>query len=141
VKKFILSLGSKPALSSLGSEAKPASYSMCIGGPFPGGGIKQPGPQVNHLSPPSAKIKNEQSCTSTPPIRSHGLDRDKYYKLLITNSVSIISTRQHKKSVRRDLEMFFPDSNCPVCTTVSPSLHHTVKEITLCKRAMFILIM
>jgi hypothetical protein len=112
---------------------------MGSGGPFYGG-IKRPGPEVNHLPPPSAEVKNEWSYTSAPPIRIHGTDRDKYYKLIITNSVSIINTRQHKK-MWGDLEMFFTDCNCPVWTTVSPSPHHTVKEIIICKRTIFILIM
>jgi len=46
----ILSPGPEPALNGPGSVANPASYSMGIGSPLPGG-IKRPGLEVNHLPP------------------------------------------------------------------------------------------
>ena len=41
---------------------------------FPG--LKRSGREVNHLAVYSAAVKNEWSCTSTPSIRLHGVDRD-----------------------------------------------------------------
>ena len=42
-------------------------------GSFPG--TKWLRHEVNHSPPSSAKVKNEWSCTSTPPICLHGVDR------------------------------------------------------------------
>jgi hypothetical protein len=36
-------------------------------------GVKRPGCEADHLSPSTAKFKNEWSCTSTPTIRLHGV--------------------------------------------------------------------
>jgi len=36
--------------------------------------IKRPGREVNHSLPPSAKVKNEWICTSTPLMCCHGVD-------------------------------------------------------------------
>jgi hypothetical protein len=35
--------------------------------------VKLLGHEANHSLPSSAKVKNAQSCTSTPPIRLHGV--------------------------------------------------------------------
>jgi len=48
-----------------------------------GGGLlsrrqKQQGREVYHLRPSGAKVKNEWSYTSTPPICLHGVDRDDF---------------------------------------------------------------
>jgi hypothetical protein len=40
--------------------------------------VKQTGYEVNHSFPSSAKVKNEWSCTSTPPISLHGMDRENF---------------------------------------------------------------
>jgi hypothetical protein len=39
-------------------------------------GVKQPELPVDHPPPCSAKVKNEWSCTSAPPVFFHGVDRD-----------------------------------------------------------------
>jgi len=41
-------------------------------------------------SPSSAKVKNEWSCTSTPPIHHHGVERDKIICLHIILIYTII---------------------------------------------------
>ena len=38
-------------------------------------GSKRPGREVNHSSPPIAKVNNEDSYTSAPPICHYGVDR------------------------------------------------------------------
>ena len=40
--------------------------------------VKRPGPELDHSLPSNAEVKNEWSCTSTPPIRLHGVDRDNF---------------------------------------------------------------
>jgi len=35
-------------------------------------GVQQPGPEANHTPTPSAKVKNEWSCTSIPHTSWHG---------------------------------------------------------------------
>jgi len=40
--------------------------------------VKQTGYEVNHSSPSLAKVKNEWSCTSAPPISLHGMDRGNF---------------------------------------------------------------
>jgi hypothetical protein len=45
-------------------------------GSFPG--IKLLGHKADHSPPFGAKVKNEQSCTSTPSIRLDGMDRDNF---------------------------------------------------------------
>jgi hypothetical protein len=54
----------RPASCSLGTE-------VC----FPA--VKQPGREVDHLLPSSAKIKNEWICTAAPSVCLHDVDRDK----------------------------------------------------------------
>jgi hypothetical protein len=39
-------------------------------------GVKQPRNEVNHSSPSSAKVKNEWSYTSAPPVYVQGVDRE-----------------------------------------------------------------
>jgi hypothetical protein len=41
--------------------------------------LKQPGRKDNHSSPPSVKIRNEWSYTSTPQYAFVGVDRDNFY--------------------------------------------------------------
>jgi len=36
-------------------------------------GVKWPGHEADHSPPPSAEVKNAWICTSTPPIRLHGV--------------------------------------------------------------------
>ena len=48
-----------------------ASYSMVSSS-----GIKRPGRYAHHSPPPSAKVKNKRSYTSTSPVCLHGVDRD-----------------------------------------------------------------
>jgi len=40
--------------------------------------VKQTGHEVNHSSPSSTKVKNDWSCTSTPPISLHDMDRENF---------------------------------------------------------------
>jgi len=47
--------------------------------------FKQLGCEVNHPPPSSAKVKNEWSYTSTPPVCLHGVERKKAYFLSLTN--------------------------------------------------------
>jgi len=53
-----------------GPRDHPASYTMGTGS-FPG--IKQPGRGVDHPPPSGARLKKEQSYTSTPPLSLRGL--------------------------------------------------------------------
>ena len=39
-------------------------------------GVKWSGHDIDHLT--SAKVKNEWSCTSSPPVCIHGVDRDNF---------------------------------------------------------------
>jgi len=41
-------------------------------------GVSRPGPEFDHLSPPSAEAKNEWNYSSTPPLRLHGVDRENF---------------------------------------------------------------
>ena len=43
---------------------------------FPAG--TQLGRKVNHSSSQSCEVQNNWTCTSTPPIRLHGVDKDKF---------------------------------------------------------------
>jgi hypothetical protein len=54
-----------------GSGAYLASYPMGTSGAFPGG--RAPRREAEHSPQFSAKVKNEWSYTSTPPIRLHGV--------------------------------------------------------------------
>jgi hypothetical protein len=36
-------------------------------------GVKRSGREANHSPPSTAEVKNTYSCTSTPPIRLHGV--------------------------------------------------------------------
>jgi hypothetical protein len=40
--------------------------------------LEQLGHEINHSLPSSAEGKNERSCTPSPSIRLHGLDREKF---------------------------------------------------------------
>jgi hypothetical protein len=54
------------------SEAHPASYPVGkLGALSPG--VERPGREADHSPPSSADVKNSWSCTSTPPIRLHGV--------------------------------------------------------------------
>jgi hypothetical protein len=54
-----------------GSGTHPASYPMGTRGLYLG--VKWPGREADHSSPPNAGVKNACSYTSTPPIRLHGV--------------------------------------------------------------------
>jgi hypothetical protein len=41
-------------------------------------GVKGPERELHHSHPCTDEVKNEWSYTSTPPVRLHGVDRDKY---------------------------------------------------------------
>jgi hypothetical protein len=43
---------------------------------FPG--VKRPRRNVHHSPPTSAEVKNAWSCTSTPPVYLHGVDRENF---------------------------------------------------------------
>ena len=49
--------------------------------------IKRSSRDAAHSSPSSIEVKNEWSCTSTAPIRFHGVDRDKFSFISIANSL------------------------------------------------------
>ena len=57
---------SSPEIVQTDSGALPAFYSMGIA-IFPLLEVKRPGRTLNHPHPPSAKVTNEWSYTSTPP--------------------------------------------------------------------------
>jgi len=44
---------------------------MGTGYSFPG--VKRPGSESDHPPPSRAEVMNEWNCTSTPPIRLHGV--------------------------------------------------------------------
>jgi hypothetical protein len=46
--------------------------------------IKGPGHEVDHLPPSSAEVKNEWSCTSTPPICLYVVERNNFVFTLLT---------------------------------------------------------
>jgi hypothetical protein len=46
---------------------------------FPG--VKPPGREVNHAPPSTVEVKNEWSCSSTPPICLLGKKKEKLYLL------------------------------------------------------------
>jgi hypothetical protein len=57
---------------------------------FPG--VKRLTPEVNHSHPSSAEVKKEESCTSTPPICLHGVERDSFafYRELTVYVITIV---------------------------------------------------
>jgi hypothetical protein len=57
-------------------------------------GVKQPGSEVGHSPPSSAEAKNDRSCTSTPPVCLHGVDRETFTftSELLLPSDSLITT-------------------------------------------------
>jgi hypothetical protein len=40
--------------------------------------VKRPGRGVDHTPPSSVEVKNERSYASTPPVRTHGVERDSF---------------------------------------------------------------
>lgn len=56
-----------------GCTAYPAYYSV---GKKVTAAVKRPGPELNHSSPCSAKVKNEWNCTSIPSQCPHDVDRE-----------------------------------------------------------------
>ena len=62
--RYALSLSHSLSTVHTGSEAQPASYSMGTEGSL--SGVKQPRREAFHSSP-SAEMKNEWSCTFSPP--------------------------------------------------------------------------
>jgi len=59
--------------SGWGSNHPPMQWALPF---FPG--VKPPGREVNHTPPSTVEVKNEWSCTSTPPICLHGVDRENF---------------------------------------------------------------
>jgi len=53
--------------------------------------VKQLGHEVDHSPPPSAKVKNKWSHTSTHPKYPHGMDRDNFILLLCSNFNTVYS--------------------------------------------------
>jgi hypothetical protein len=72
-----------------GFGAHPAPYPMPTGNPFPG--VKRTGPEINHSSPSSIKVKNDWSYTSTPLICLHVSDR-KILLLYVTHIIAYFCT-------------------------------------------------
>jgi hypothetical protein len=68
-----ISLFSKTVQTAPG--AHPTSYSI---GTRVSPGLKLLERDAGHSTPSSAQVKNEWSCTSTPPICPHGMGRDKF---------------------------------------------------------------
>jgi hypothetical protein len=61
---FVFSKTSRPALGpTLPFNGKLAPFL----------GVKQSGREVDHLTPPTAEVKNDWSYNSTPPTRFHGV--------------------------------------------------------------------
>jgi hypothetical protein len=60
----------------IGSGVHPASYTIGTG--FVLGGQSGPGREVNHVAPSMIEVRNEWSCTSSPPVYLHDLDRDNF---------------------------------------------------------------
>jgi hypothetical protein len=54
-----------------GSGVHLASYPMGTKGSFPG--IQRPGREADYSPPSSVEVKNAWSCTSTLPVRLHGV--------------------------------------------------------------------
>ena len=55
-------------------------------------GVKWPEHVGDHLSPPSARVKNEWSCTSTPPTCLHAMYRDNIiFNITFIYATSIIT--------------------------------------------------
>jgi hypothetical protein len=52
--------------------------------------VKQMGYEFNNSSPSSAKVKNEWSCTSAPPISLHGMDRENFIFYYIMAEICIL---------------------------------------------------
>jgi hypothetical protein len=40
--------------------------------------VRRPGCEADHSPPSNTEIENEWSCTSTPPVCLHGVDRDSF---------------------------------------------------------------
>ena len=63
-------------IAPTGSEDHTASHSVGTCGSFLG--VNWPGREICHLLPSGTEVKNEWSYTPSPPICSHGADRNKY---------------------------------------------------------------
>jgi hypothetical protein len=59
--------------SSMRALKGPSFLSIGYRSSFPG--VKRLAHEVNHSRPSSAKVKKEESYTSTPPVCLHGVDR------------------------------------------------------------------
>ena len=58
---------------------------------------KRPGREIDHSHPSSAEVKNEWSCTSSPPVCLRGMDRDNFtlrqcHVLAYFGSASLVDT-------------------------------------------------
>ena len=71
--KVATDIFSKNVLESF--RTHPRSYSVSGRGLFLLG-VKRPGPEGDQLFPPTVKVRNEWSYTSTPSTYLHGMDRD-----------------------------------------------------------------
>ena len=67
--------------------AHPASYSIGTG-VLPG--LKLIERDADHSPQSSAQVKNEWSCTPTPPICPHGMDRDKFNFYLLNLLLTVV---------------------------------------------------
>jgi hypothetical protein len=63
-------------------------------GSFPG--IKQPGCEVNHSPPPSAKDKNQCSYSSTSPVCLHEVGKENVYLFISEASTCVFKLIIHK---------------------------------------------
>ena len=68
-----------------GSGAQPSYYTE--GTEFFFTKVKQPRCEVDHSPPSSAEVKNGWSCTSTPPICLHGVEKEGFYPSFSDNDL------------------------------------------------------
>lgn len=103
-----------------GSGANPDSYSRSTKGSF--FGDKWPGQEVDHSSPSSAKVQNEWSYISSPPICFHSMQRD--------NFTFWVSTYARRLLIVHCLQM--PARNFRLFSLSGDHLHHPQLEDMPC---------
>jgi hypothetical protein len=107
--------------------AHPASYSIG-NGVLPG--LKLLKRDADHSTPSTAQVKNEWSCTSTPPICPHGMDRDKFkfytycWPLYRTAQAVCYSNAQYSTVKYSQVHYSKIRYNTQECTMVQFTAHH-----------------
>jgi hypothetical protein len=69
----------------------PSLLAIVYPGSFPG--VKGMGREVDQSPPSNADVKNEWSCNSIPPLRHHGVGRDKFTSSFDDSTTSWPMTR------------------------------------------------